>query len=664
MPRRFRLSTEQVASDAIGVAFGRVELKSSGKVSQRGHTCAGCGYVAVCARVGLSGFFATCACTFLLLVAGQGVSWAQVATETIVVTGTRIPTEIEQLGGVATVITARDIRLRQYRSLSEALMGVPGVHVAPSGGTGAQTSVFLRGAESNHVLVLIDGIEMADPRSGSFAFEHLQLNDVERIEVLRGPYSAQYGSEAIGGVINIVTRRGTGAASATARLESGSFATHSGAVHFSGRSGRADFSIGSAWLQTDGQSFTPRRLRDGDTAERDGYDNLDVKIAAGFDFDASSRVDFRFGYVAADTEYDGFVAPFESGALKNSTYLRRYSLAWSGDYLRSFWQPSLQGTYYSSQSDGTAENKTHSDRSKVEWRNDFSFSDSLKLLAGVETELEEISSLGKSGARTRAVYLQAWFSPSERLFLSGGWRNDDPDDFGSDRNWQLSARYLPGVFGTSLYASYGTAFKAPTLGDRFGLFGNPGLDPENAHSLEVGVEQNFKARSRTLDAGWGATWFGSEIQDLIAFDLARLSLENIASAEIEGLELFAFLNTVAGIGLRADATLLRAYDGDRRRLLRRPLRQGALEVRWLGTPNWALSAKLDYVGPQRDVRRDDFVRVTRGGYTLLHVSGRRRIDADLTFFARVNNLLDRGYEPVDGYAGRGIEVHAGLDFNW
>lgn len=588
---------------------------------------------------------------------------AQVFAETIVVTGTRIPMDVEDFGGAVTVITARDIELHQYRDITDALASVPGLHVAPSGGVGAQTSVFMRGAESNHVLVLIDGVEVVNPGSGLFSLEHFQLNDVERIEVLRGPYSAQYGSEAIGGVINVVTRRGTGTPAAKARIESGSFETHSAIVNFSGQYGRSDFSLGSAWLQTAGQSFTPQRLRGGSAAERDGYDNLDIKASLGFDIDAASRIDLGFGYVAADTRFDGFGHPFEVGALESSLYERRYSLNWSGEYLRSSWQPSLQGSHYSGQFHSTGGTRMHAARSKVEWRNDFSLSRSMKLVAGVETELEKVSGERRDSARTRAFYLQAWFQPFERLSLSGGWRNDDPDDFGTASNWQLSASYALSEFGADLYASYGTAFKAPTLGDRFGFGGNADLDPERSHSWEVGGRQNLSASRGQFNVGWGVNYFDNEIRDLIAFDLVDFQLKNIRSARIEGLESFISLDTAAGFGLRIDGTVMRAYDGERVRLPRRPLRKGTLEMRWLGSPKWKFSTQINYVGRQSDIRRDTFRRVDKGGYTLVDVTAGYELSKDFSLFLRADNLFDRDYEPVDGYAGRGIGVHAGVEFD-
>ncbi len=586
------------------------------------------------------------------------------AEETLVVTGTRIPTPLERFAGAATVITAADIELYQYRDLSDALASVPGLHVASSGGVGAQTSVFMRGTESNHVLVLIDGVEVSDPASGGlFGFEHLQLNDVERIEVLRGPYSAQYGSEGIGGVINIVTRRG-GAPAATARIETGSFATDVGAVNLSGRHDRVDFSFGGAWLQTGGESFTPRRLRDGRRKERDGYDNLDVKGAVGVEIDKSSRVDFNFGYTHADFEFDGSFAPFEQSGLSSAVYGKRYAARWSGEYARGVWRPVVQGAYYSRQSDDSG----RGERTKFEWRNDLFFSDTLKFIAGAETELEKARGSVRDAARTRAVYVQARVEPFDALALSGGWRSDDADDFGSDRNWRLAAACFVREYGVRLRASYGTAFKAPTLFERFAYFpgvgggddfrGNPDLEPETSRSREVGVEQTLAIGD--ADVGWGATYFDNRIRDLITASADMTTLQNIASAHIEGVESFVSLEIAKGFGVRLDHTVMRARDGDRARLLRRPLRKMTLGARW-SNPVWSLTAKADYVGPQHDIRRDDFTRVTRGGYTLMNVAVRRRINEEWVLLARVDNLLDRDHEPVDGFAGRGIGFHVGVE---
>ena len=592
------------------------------------------------------------------------------ADETIIVTATRIPTSVERFGGAATVITAADIQLYQYRDISDALASVPGLHVASSGGTGAQTSVFIRGAESNQVLVLIDGIEVTDPASGgSFGFEHFQLNNVERIEVLRGPYSALYGSEGIGGVINIITRRGEGAPVASARIETGSFATNAASANLSGSYDRVDFSFSGAGLQTDGESFTPRRLRNGEDEEDDGYDNFDAKGAVGVEISNTSRLDFNFGYTDADLNYDedididrDFLPDLFETTPKSSVREKRYRLRWSGDYLQDMWRPSLQGAYYSRQSDGVG----RGERTKFEWRNDLFLSDSVKFVVGVETELEKVRSSVRDAARTNAVYAQSWFEPFPGLSLSGGWRNDDADDFGSERSWQLAAAYAVDETGVRLRASYGTAFKAPTLIERFGFGGNPDLNPETSRSWEVGVEQSVSAKGFFSHVRWGATYFNNRLRDLITAsfdsDTGAFRNENVSSAQIRGVESFVSVDALARLNLRLDYTLMSAYNGDDDRLLRRPLRKATLATRW-SNPVWSFTTKLDYVGPQRDIRRDDFSLVTKGGYALANVSARRRLNDEIALFARVNNLSDRNYEPIDGFAGRGIEFHVGVEID-
>ena len=600
--------------------------------------------------------------TLIVLVSLASVAAAQTEDEVIVVTGTRIPTPLERFGGAATVITARDVELRQYRSIADALASVPGLHVASSGGPGAQTSVFLRGAESDHVLVRIDGVEVTPAGGGNFGFEHLQLNAVERIEVLRGPYSSLYGSQGIGGVINIVTKRGEGAPGATAHVETGSFGTNAVAARLSGRREHVDFSLGGAWLRRDGESHTPRRLGDRRRGDDDGYDNLDVKGTLGIETGAASRADFSFGYIDAEAEYDGGGPVFEQTGLTSSVRRERYSARWSGNYRRGAWRPSLRGDYYAHRRDDAA-SRSRGERTRFEWSNELFFSDAVKLVAGAETEFEKFrgsSGSVRASARTNAVYLQAWFELLDSLLLSGGLRHDDPDDFGSDRNWQVAATYDWVAIGTRLRASYGTAFKAPSLSDRFASWGNPGLGAETSRGWEAGIDQSLALFGGPSGARWGFTYFDNRIRRLITAAPPDFTLQNAASAGIEGIEAFVALEISPGLDLRLDQTVMRAFDGGRERLLRRPLRKTTVTARW-SKPLWSLAATVDYVGPWRDIRRDDFSFLTRGGYTLAHVSARRRIGGGVTLFARANNLFDRDYEPVDGFAGRGFEFHAGVE---
>ena len=594
---------------------------------------------------------------------------AQATDEVVIVTGTRIPTPLERLGGAATVITERDIRLHQYRGITDVLSGVPGMHVASSGGSGAQTSVFLHGAESDHVQVLIDGVEVTPAGGGVFGFEHLQLNGIERIEVLRGPYSSQYGSEGIGGVINIVTKRGTRVPEMSARVETGSFETDAASINLSGQRGRVDFSLSGAWLQSEGESFTPRRLRGNRAEEDDGYDNRDVKGTVGIETGGTSRVDLNFGHMSVDVEYDGdSPGDFERAGLSSSRYEKRYGARWSGEYLQGLWRPSLQGGYYSGRSDDIGSEK-RGERVKFEWSNSLFLSDAVKFVAGSETELEKSRSTQgamHASARTNGVYLQAWFEPFDSLSLSGGWRNDDLDDFGSDRNWQVAAVYAPGGSSLRLRASYGTAFKAPSLSDRFASFpdsnfrSNPDLGPETSRSRGFGIGQTLAPGGDWLVLEWGLTYFDSRIRNLIAVSSDFSTLQNIDFSHTEGIESFVLFETATGLDLRLNYTAMRARDGEHRRLLRRPVRKAGFTAHW-ENPTWLFAAGLDYIGPQRDIRRDTFERVTKGGYALARVSVRRHFSDTVVLFARVNNVFDKEYEPVDGFAGRGFEFHAGVE---
>jgi len=588
--------------------------------------------------------------------------------ERLVITATRMPTPLARIAGGVTLITAADIARRQYRELSAALAGVPGLHVARSGVAGAQTSVFVRGAESDHVLVLVDGVKMTDPSNDRFAFADFRLDRVERIEIVRGPHSAQYGSEAIGGVIHIITKRGAGKPSLRARTEAGSFGAQDIALEASGAAGALDWSANVSRFDTDGESHTPRRLRGGGGEERDAYKRSAAGLKAGWQITDAARLSLTHHYSDFDAEYDGAFgedpAPARSGR-EHATSLRL-----DGDYFGGLWQPRWSAASFSRQEtdrEGAARTgHTDGRRFQAAWRNRFVLGPRFRLLAGAETKLEKLRVGGdfSRSARSRALHAQIEWTPADHLSIGAGWRNEDPDDFGSERSHNLSAVYAPRA-GLRFHAALGAGFKAPSLTDRFrdfpafSFFANPDLKPETSRSREAGFDWQAGAY------GAGATWFRSRTRDLIGAVMtpAGRTPANINRASIEGLESYLQWRPAGAFGARVDYTLTSARDGDRKRLLRRPLRQAALDLSWRPRPGTSLNLQWNYTGPLTDGDRIAFnTRVREGGYSLFNLAARHRLRDGVDLLVRAENLFNKRHEPVSGFAGPGAAWYAGLSF--
>lgn len=584
-------------------------------------------------------------------------------SERLVVTATRLPTPPERTGHSISVITADDIRRRQYRSLAAALQDVPGLHVSPSGGRGAQTSVFVRGAESDHVLVLVDGIEVSDPASGVFDFGDFQLDGVERIEVARGAHSAQYGSEAIGGVIHVITRRGVGAATASARtrIEAGSLGTEEVVFAASGGGGDFDYATSVSRLYSDGESFTRR----GPDYERDGYQRRAAILNLGWRADGATRLSLT-------SAYENFGGEYDAGAGENPTsedrgHASRAALHLDGNYFDGVWRPRWSAAYFSrsardrnrsvrtSESDGR--------RFKARWQNVFSFDKRWRLLAGVESELEKARTGAdfSARARTRALHAQWEFTPTPGVSVAAGWRHEDADDFASERSYNLSATWAPRR-DLRLRAAFGTGFKAPSLADRFrdfpafNFFSNPDLTPETSRSREAGFDWSVR------DWRIGGVYFDNSIRNLIAPNASFTTLINRPRASIEGLESYVTWRPSDTLDVRLDYTLTSAYGEDHRRLLRRPLRKATLGLWWRPRPDTSLNVRALYTGARADASRTTFGRVRKGGYSVFHLGVRYRLRDGLYWLVRANNLFDRDYRPVDGFQGPGVEWFTGLSF--
>ena len=583
--------------------------------------------------------------------------------ERLVVTATRLPTPPERVGHAVTVVTAADIRRRQYRSLSAALQGVPGLHVSPSGGRGAQTSVFVRGAESDHVLVLVDGVETSDPASAGFDFGDFQLDDVARIEVVRGAHGAQYGSAAIGGVIHVITRRGAHAAAPAlrGRVEAGSFGTEQAVFAASGGGGAFDYSANVSRLYSDGESFTPR----GPGYERDGYERLAAGLNAGWRVSDATRFSLSSGYQDFSGDYDA--GGGENPASSRRGHANRVALRLDGEYFDGLWKPRWSAAYFSrsvkERNRGARANDSDGRRFKARWQNVFSFGARWRLLAGVESELEKARTGGgfSASARTRAAHAQLEFAPSPEMSVAAGWRNEDADDFASERSYSLSATWTPRR-ELRLSAAYGTGFKAPSLADRFrdfpgfNFFSNPDLEPETSRSWEAGFDWSGR------DWRVGGVYFNNAIRNLIAADASFTTLVNRRRASIEGLESYLAWRPRETFEARLDYTLTSAYDEDHRRLLRRPLRHATLGLWWRPWPDTSLHLQARHVGAKADFPRAGFGRVRKGGYSVFRLSVRHHLRDGIHWLVRASNLFDKDYQPVDGFQGPGVEWFIGLSF--
>lgn len=609
-----------------------------------------------------------------------------VTADEVVVTANRLPTPLEQVASTVSVITAADIERHQFRSLPDALDAVPGLNVVRSGPAGTATSVFVRGSESNHTLVLLDGIEINDPSTpdGAFDFSDILLHDVERIEVLRGSQSTLYGSDAIGGVINIITKRSRQPLAASATMEIGSHTTFNQAASVSGRRGPLDFRLSLDRFSTKGESITPARLRPIGTEEDDGHENVSGQVNLGLDVSEQVRLEAVGRYINSETELDtlpedpnafrerrayfgraGARVTLFDGVLDN-----RFNVTYAEHDRESKDPPDLLRAAFSA-------SKFEGSKLKFDWQGDLYLLDDHVFTVGVETEEEKaatatsfsggFSSSTASDVRTNGYFTQLQSAFLERLFTTVGVRLDDHERFGGEVTWRVAATYLLTETGTRLKGSYGTGFKAPTLVQLFGanfffpfgqiFTGNPALQPEKSRGFDAGFEQSLWGRR----LAFGATYFELDIKNLIAFNATFSSLINMGKASTRGTEAFIEFKPWEKLGLRLDYTFTRAEDPTTGTdLLRRPKHAAAATVRFEPVPKAELALSVVYTGRRKDIDAVTFATISTPSYTVANLTGSYLIAEHWRMFARVNNMFDKRYEPADGFRGQGLTAIVGM----
>jgi len=604
--------------------------------------------------------------------------------ETVVVTATRTAQPQARTGDSISVITADDLAAGQTVAVTDALARTPGLVVVRNGGPGQTTTIGLRGAEAGQTLVLVDGVRINDPSTvdGEAVLGDLLVNNIARIEVLRGPQSTLYGSDAIGGVVNILTKRGGPHPFAfTGSFGGGSFGTYRFNAAANGAAGGFEYGAALNYLHTNGISAADARNAN--------PDNFGATANTHYRLSDALSVDLRAYYTNARTEFDDNYRPPDFRIADSPVYERNalfagyagVNLALFGGHLRN------RIAYLGSLSRRTVYDSPfylplHEDygfrgeAQRFEYQGIVDLDADVQVSFGVEIERTALDSetAGTPGAtgrkRVTGVYLQGQTTLFSELTLTAGLRHDDDEAFGGHTSLKAAVAWSPDGDRTILRANYGDGFKAPTLYELYSEYSNPlaRLAPETAHGWEAGIDRSlFAGRMRA-----SLTYFERRTKNLIDFFSCFGAVSpacalrsavggyyyNVGRTRARGIELSLDGDITRTLHAAMRVTDMHAIDeATHTDLARRPHLLASGRIRWTPTDGWSFAAAVLYVG-----RRNDGAGGVSplASHTTADLLASHRLNAHFELFARVENLFDARYEPLAGYGAPGRAVYAGI----
>ncbi|MHA6722521.1 TonB-dependent receptor plug domain-containing protein [Sphingomonas sp. RS2018] len=618
------------------------------------------------------------------------------ANKDIVVTATRTPKASDEVAASVTVLDKAAIDRSQDINIADLLVRTPGVTLSRNGGFGTATSLRIRGAETDQTVVVIDGVKLNDPSAvgGGYNFGNLLTGDAARIEVLRGPQSILWGSQAIGGVVNIVTPLATRELEGSFDVEAGSRRTVSGRAAIGGKTGPLAWRIG-------GQTFTTQGISAiASGTELDGYTNRNVSGRALLDVATGVSIDLRGFYSDGRVENDGFgvdsleyslTRDFVGYAgvnvdLLDGRFRNRFGYGYT-DTDRENYNPQRAAnpaTVRALTFDAVGRNR------RFEYQGSFAIAPGFDLTVGAENERSRFRSVSPPAALTTAIpapirgtaeitsfYGQLNAEVFTGLTLSGGVRNDDHSRYGSETLFAGGGVYRA-PWGTIVRANYGEGFKAPSLYQLFSEFGNQALNPERAHGWEAGVEQRFVNDAISV----GATYFDRDTTDQIGFNSCSSTSTdprcfaigsttvrrfgyyfNIARAEARGIEAAASVRVAKNLLVDGNFTWAKATDRTPgaatfgRFLARRPRHTANASANYTFDQGGSVGVAARWSGEAFE-NASNTVRFAP--YTLVDLRGDVPISSAVRLFARVENVFDETYVTAAGYGNLGRSFYAGF----
>ena len=604
----------------------------------------------------------------------------------VVITATKTPTSTLELANSITVIDSFEIERRKKNNVMDLLKTEYGLSLVQQGAFGSLTNVYTRGAGSGHTLILIDGVEINMPNDpvSSFDFGNLPVDNIERIEILRGPQSTLYGSDALAGIINIISKKGSGKPKYYLTTEGGSFNSYKGLMGLNGSYDFFNYSLFLSRYRTDG--FSSALSENGD---KDGASSYNIASNFGANIFENTEVNLTFRFTKADVDYDQFGGEFGD----DPTYffnLEESAFRIEGKHsaFNGMWEQTLGASLfrnvrkYSNDAFVYDASRSFYDgrKLKLDWQNNFYFGKTNTLTFGIETEREQAeteyyvfsqvfpfqSILPLSKATTSGVYLQDQFKEGN-LFGTIGARYDNHQRFGSVITFRFAPAYIFWDSGLKLKGTVGTGFKAPSLYYLFDpTYGNPELNPEKSLGWDIGVEQYFA----DSQISFGLTYFNNSFEDLFGFD-ENFRTINIDKAESSGIEFYFSSNPVKEIYIKTNFTYTSAKNKSEnspdfnKPLVRRPEIKITESVNYIFQEKTNLNAEVIFISSRDDLDFSFFpaVRTKLKSYTLVNLSLSHDIFKFLEFYGRVENLFDTEYQEVFGYSTPGLSGYAGIKFS-
>ncbi len=605
----------------------------------------------------------------------------------VTATKTKIP-EIETASSI-TVIDSSEISRQGNSTVFDLLQNQVGVSYSREGAPGSLSYLYLRGADPGETLILIDGVDVNMPNDpdNTFDFANLSTDNIERIEILRGPQSTLYGSDAMAGVINIITRHGYGVPKFFLSAEGGSYNSYKGLAGVNGGNNFFNYSATISRFKTNG--FSSASSKYGNT-EKDGTANYNLSSRLGFNPIKDFELNLFIRYSKANTALDQ-----HGGALGDDpTYIyntEEYSYRAEGklNLFDGFWNQTIGLSFFRNvreySFDSTLNNPASSssiydgNKFKFDWQNNFKLSNFNMLTFGLESETEKAISnyfynssaygnfqsvFPNSSATTTGIFLQDLVNLNNQLFTSAGMRYDHHDRFGSVITYRIAPAYVVWKTGTKIKATVGTGFKSPSL---FYLFdpeyGNKNLKPENSFGWDAGVEQYLFNPNFTI----GTNYFYNRFTNLFGFDNNFRAI-NIDKAVTNGIEFYCNSNLYYNLSINVNYTYTNTKDesvgstDNGLPLLRIPKNKFGININYSITKRANLNAELISVGSRDDKDFNSYpvARVSLGKYNVVNLAASYLMTNQLKVFGRVENLFNTYYEEILGYATPGLSAYLGI----